>query len=182
MSAAAFVLKAKAIIIGLSLAWVLYLAWPGLVWHCMPKFWGHKTAKHANTHRQQRCRHQARGMLHTIQCGHTGTRRPTRARWGPCHLTHLPRWPFVVCALHNKANPSSNSSSNKTGKQEKTTLWFPANSPKMPRLKPQPFRPTIMLPLPIPLPLCRKSRHPILPQSTRACLMSLSRGSSSIEF
>lgn len=44
------------------LVWVLYLAWSGIA--CQ-SFGVVRQPKHANTHRQQRCRHQARGIRYT---------------------------------------------------------------------------------------------------------------------
>lgn len=82
------------------LVWVLYLAWSGIA--CQSFGVVRQPNMQTRTgNNVAATRHAANVARHTPQCGHTGT--GTRARWGPCHLTHLPRWPFVVCALHNKA-------------------------------------------------------------------------------
>lgn len=135
-------MKAKAIIIGLSLVWP-GLVWPGLgavpglVWHCMPKFWGRKTAKHANTHRQQRCRHQARGICRTAHStmrahGHRDT-----GKVRSLSFNSLAALTFCRVCTSQQGNPNGNTATITT-KQEnkKTTLWLPANSPKCHALSP----------------------------------------------
>lgn len=155
-AASAFVLKAKAIIIGLSLVLgaVPGLAWPGLLRHCMPKFWGHKTAKHANTHRQQRCRHQARGVPQynagTLAHGDTDTDTDT-GKVRSLSFNSLAALTFCrVCTSQQGESAQQRQRQRQQKKKQenkKTTLWLPANSPKMPRPKPQPFRSALTLAL-----------------------------------
>lgn len=167
-AASAFVLKAKAIIIGLSLVLgaVPGLAWPGLLRHCMPKFWGHKTAKHANTHRQQRCRHQARGVPQynagTLAHGDTDT---NTGKVRSLSFNSLAALTFCrVCTSQQGESAQQRQRQRQQKKNRKTRKQLYGCQLIPPKCHALSHSPSVQhSPSPSP---SRRSRHPILPHYT----------------